>query len=301
MIGFLVGDEILNVGDSKRAQEYARKALTLAQEIAASDSKNSQAQWDLGFAYFHMGSALRLTQPATAAEWYRKSISFTQTLTPRSEAEIHTAIREEALAAVLVRKEQAAERLRLLEHVDALRQNLASSSAPMHRQSRMRLYCKLSNAELAVNDLAKARLYADLSLPFLNGFSPTSPNLHIQADLAMCYETLGNVQRQIALDHSFPAAERQTAEAQARQWYLKSFDVWTEWNRRGASTPESEVERHKVERLLRATAAVKSREIDPVRRQSGRQDSSDRNNPPSAPLIVVGRYTFCPNHPSFGS
>jgi tetratricopeptide (TPR) repeat protein len=69
-------------------------------------------------------------------------------------------------------------------------------------------------------------------------------------------ESLGNVQREIALSRSFSAGERHRAEAEARKWYLKSSDVWNEWNRRGAATPESEIERHKVERRLAQIGSV---------------------------------------------
>jgi hypothetical protein len=118
----------------------------------------------------------------------------------------------------------------------------------------MRSYCRLSDAELAVGDLVKARQFANSALPFFDEFKLTSPSLLVLRDVGFCFESLGNVQRQIALDHSLSAAERQTAEADARNWYLKSAEVWDEWNRRGAATPESEAERHKVKRLLRATA-----------------------------------------------
>jgi eukaryotic-like serine/threonine-protein kinase len=56
-----------------------------------------------------------------------------------------------------------------------------------------RLYCKLSDAELAVNDLAKARQYADLSLPILKEFNPASPSLLVVRDVGFCYESLGSV------------------------------------------------------------------------------------------------------------
>ncbi|MBV9268573.1 MAG: hypothetical protein JO061_20560 [Acidobacteriaceae bacterium] len=106
------------------------------------------------------------------------------------------------------------------------------------------------DAELAVNDVPKAQQYTNLSLPFLNTFPLTSPDLRILRDVGLCYETLGNVQTRIAMNHSVSLADRQTARLAARGWYLKSAIVWNEWNKRGAATPESELERHKVERLL---------------------------------------------------
>ena len=273
MNGHLGGYEMLDVGDYDQAQAYAHKALAAAEDMVASDHKDADARTSLGFAYVGMGDALRLTQPATAAAWYRKSIVLAKELAPLSEAEHHIATREESLAAVLVKKQQAPERLHLLLEANALRQKLASTEpdAPMHRQNMMRSYCRLSDAELAMKDLAKARQFADSSLPLLSTFPLTTPDLRILRDVGLCYKSLGNLQRQIALDHSFSAAERKTAEALARQWFLKSTEVWDEWERRGASTPESQAERRKIEHLLRATTVVKSRNHDDHgQRQSGR-------------------------------
>jgi len=252
MVEPLGGEEMLNVGEYNQAQAYAHKALTIAEEMAVSDSKNADARTTLGYAYFDMGGALRVTQPATAAAWYRKSILLAKEMSPPSEAEFHVATREEALAGVLVKEEQAAERLDLLLDSNARRQKLASSALglPLPRQKLMRSDCTLSDAELALHDLTKARQYADLSLPFLTTFPLSSPDLRILRDVGLCYETLGNVQRQIALSHSVSSAQRLTALTDARQWYLKSAGVWNEWNERGAATPESEAERRKVQRLL---------------------------------------------------
>ena len=252
IVSILAGEEMLNAGDVSQARLYAQKALTMAQELAASDSKNEQSRRDLAYAYWGMGNGFRVTQPATAGVWYRKSISLTQELVPRSEAQYFVATRKEALAAVLAKKEQATERLHLLQEANALRQQMASADQNIsaRRLALMRSYCRVSDAELAVNDLAKAREYVHSSLPFLNEFSTTSPSLLVQRDVALCYESLGNVQRQMSMSRSASPAERKTAAAATRQWYLKSDAVWNEWKRRGAATPESENERRKLGQLL---------------------------------------------------
>ena len=72
IIGPLAGEEALNVGDAKQAQIYARKALAIAEVLAAGDSSNEQARSDLMFAYDGMGEALHSTQPEIAGEWFRK-------------------------------------------------------------------------------------------------------------------------------------------------------------------------------------------------------------------------------------
>jgi serine/threonine protein kinase len=256
IIGPLTGTDTLNVGDSKQAEIYARKALAIAEAVAASDIKNVRARTALSHAYENMGDSLRLTRPATASGWYRKSISLAKEISSRypagSEAQRWIATRDEELAAVLGDRERASERLHLLEEANSVWRELVSASPgkPQYRMSLMRSYCRLSDAELASNDLVKARRYADSILPFLEEFKPDSLSFLVRRDVGFCYESLGNVQRRMAMDRSISASERRTAEADARQWYLKSASVWSEWNNRGAATPESEFERRKVERFL---------------------------------------------------
>jgi tetratricopeptide (TPR) repeat protein len=262
IIGPLIGTDTLNVADSKQAQIYARKVLAVAEALAAADSKNLQARFDLIRAFDAMGDSFRLTHPATASEWYRKSVSLTKEIARQYPAgsDVHYWIPliDESLAGVLVAREQALERLHLLQEANSIwkEQVAASPGKPQYRMSLMRSYCKLSDAELALNDLAKARQYADLSLPFLKEFNSTAPSLLVVRDVGFCEESMGNLQRRIARDHSFSPSERSAAEAESHQWFQKSADVWNEWNRRGAATPESEIERRKVERLLAAGTHV---------------------------------------------
>jgi len=252
----LAGTETLNVGHSKQAETNARKALALVEEMMASDRSNIWARNHLSHGYELMGDSLRLTRPAIAAEWYRKSLAATREVASRYPAGsfVHgwLAVRNEELAAVLGGKEQALERLRLLEDANNIWQGLVSVSPgkPQDRMSLMRSDCKLSDAELAVNDLQKARRYAVLSTTFFNEFKITSQSLLVLRDVGFCYESLGNVQRRIAMDRTLSASERRDAAKGSQEWYRKSIEIWDEWNRRGGATPESEVERRKVERLL---------------------------------------------------
>jgi hypothetical protein len=172
-------------------------------------------------------------------------------------------VRNEELAAVLGGKEQALERLRLLEDANSIWQELVSVSPgkPQNRISLMRSDCKLSDAELAVNDLQKARRYADLSTTFFNEFKITSQSLLVLRDVGFCYENLGNVQRRIAMDRILSASERRDAARSSQEWYRKSIEIWDEWNRRGAATQESELERRNVERLLQLSSTVRSQTV----------------------------------------
>jgi tetratricopeptide (TPR) repeat protein len=256
--GPLIGNDTLNVGDSQQAQIYARKALALTEEVAAADAKNVRKRYDLSFAYEGMGNSFRLTQPSTAAGWYRKSLALTKELGPLypagSQLNELIADRDEELAAVLVRRNDARERLRLLQEANTKWQELvaASPAKPQLRMSLMRSDCKLADAELALNDTAGAKRYADSALPLLNQFKPDAQSLLVLRELGYCYESIGNLQRRIATDRTLSPPTRRIAKARSREWYEKSSQIWTRWNERGAATPESEVERRKIERLLRA-------------------------------------------------
>jgi serine/threonine protein kinase len=248
----LSGRDALNVGDSAQAQVYARKALAIAQMLVGLDSGNVQAQYDLAIAYTEMGDSFRLTNFEMAGAWYRKSVSLTKKLAPLygAGARHWLAIMDEALAEVLEKKEQAPERLQLLLEANLIRRELAETS-PHGRLHLMRSYCKLSDAELAVADIAKARQYADAALPFMGGFAVTSPSLLVLRDVGFCFESEGELYHRLATDRLYPSAERRAAEAESSIWYRKSADVWTTWNTRNAATPESERERQKVEHALK--------------------------------------------------
>jgi serine/threonine protein kinase len=251
----LAGRDMMNVGDSRQAQDYARKGLKIAEELAASDTKNMQARYDVSLAYEAMGDSFRQVRPTIAASWYRRALTLTKELAPHygSQARHWIAIDDEALAEVLVGKEHAQERLQLLQEANQIRRELAKAS--LHgRLHLMGSYCKLSDAELAVGNLHQAQQFVTSALPFLDEFKPTSPSLLVLRDVGRCYESVGNVHQRMAADRSFSAVERQTAEAEARLWYRRSADVWNEWNRRGVATPESENERHKVEHYLEVQA-----------------------------------------------
>jgi serine/threonine protein kinase len=241
-VAVLAARETLNIGDVHQAQSYARKGLALAEELAAADPSNQQARHDLAYAYTKMGDVVARTNPAGAGLWYQKSIALTKDLPPGPEAQRRIAERDETLAEVLVTRKEAEQRLYLLREANSVRQEMARTGpdAPADRVHLMRSYCRLSDAELANNDLADARQHADSALTFFSVFKITSPSLLVLRDLGFCYETLGNVRR------------KGGALEESRDWYAKSEDVWNEWVKRGAATPDSETQRHKVARLLRS-------------------------------------------------
>jgi hypothetical protein len=177
----------------------------------------------------------------------------------RPEVQRWIASRNEALAQVLITKQQAHERLHILQEATTLRQELAKSNPPpLDRLYLMRSYCRLSDAELAVNDLAHARQHADAARPFFDEFKVTSPSLIVLRELGFCYKSLGTVYGRAAMVRTAPLSERSAAAAESLQWLQRSYEAWSDWQRRGAATPASEAERQKVEGLLRNRERIQS-------------------------------------------
>jgi hypothetical protein len=181
-------------------------------------------------------------------------------MAPRTAAQRWVAARDEALAQVLVTKGQAPERLHLLQEATTLRLELAKGTPPpLDRLYLMRAYCRLSDAELALNDLGHAREHADAARPYFRDFKVTSPSLIVLRELGFCYKTLGTVYGRAAMDRSEPIAERHDAATESQQWLQRSYEVWSDWEKRGAATPASEAERQQVEGLLRRGERIQSR------------------------------------------
>ena len=254
----LIGTETLNIGDGDAAQSYAREALAIAERLAARDPQNALARLDLSFGYEGMGDAYRLSNPQLAAGYYREAIASAQK-TPLETLGAHhsrwlIAAREEDLAAVLTGKNQAVERLRLLEDANSNWQELirSGSAEPQDQRFLMRSYCRLSDARLALNDLPEAEQHVNSALPFFEHFKPSGASLTVLRDLGFCYEALGHVYERIAHTRAATRETRRAARAQAREWYSQSLAAWGTWRSRGIATPESEVERLKVEHLLQS-------------------------------------------------
>jgi serine/threonine protein kinase len=255
--GPLGGAETANTGDIAAEQLHARKALAIAQQLLARDSQNAQAREDLGFAYEGMGDAFRITQPDLAARYYRDAIGSARVALETGQgrwARFLIAERDEELAAVMPGETHARERLQVLEEANRIWQELTHSDQvePQDRLALMRSYCRLSEAELALHDVPKARESSASALPFFDEFKVTSRSLTVLRDLGFCYQDLGDVQAHLAQDRLLPVAAQRAAREDARQWYRKSAAAWALWDSRGVATPDSDAERRKVERLLQA-------------------------------------------------
>jgi hypothetical protein len=172
IVGPLAGRETLNAGRAHQAEIYARKGVAAAEELMASDPTNMEARYSLGYAYTKMADSLFSTRPSEASAWYRKSIELTKQMRFRAEAQRELAERDETLASVLMTKAQAPERLHLLQEANMIRQEMAKTgpNPPLDRVHLMRSYCRLSDAELTMDQVADAGRHAASSVRFFDEF-----------------------------------------------------------------------------------------------------------------------------------
>jgi hypothetical protein len=88
----------------------------------------------------------------------------------------------------MTNKNQALERLHVLEEANDIRKQLASAEdvGPEDRFYLMNSYCKLAAAQLALNDLPQAQEYTQAAMPFFDEFKLRSPSLTVVRDLGFC-------------------------------------------------------------------------------------------------------------------
>jgi hypothetical protein len=95
----------------------------------------------------------------------------------------------------------------------------------------------------------------------LQEFYDSSPSLQVLRNVGLCLETEGNLQRRLAFAPGASSSDRRSAEEAAFAYYRWSEQVWDEWVRRGAETPESKRESTRVRRLAEDLRSRKMRRL----------------------------------------
>jgi tetratricopeptide (TPR) repeat protein len=168
-----------------------REALAAMRQGIAVAERAVEARIDSGYALARMRNAFRLTQPAVAAGYYRDALAIAKNLgggAAQHKDSVVIADRDEDLADVMTNKNQALERLHVLEEANDIRKQLASAEdvGPEDRFYLMNSYCKLAAAQLALNDLPQAQEYTQAAMPFFDEFKLRSPSLTVVRDLGFC-------------------------------------------------------------------------------------------------------------------
>jgi eukaryotic-like serine/threonine-protein kinase len=231
----------LNLGEPDKALPYARKAIALAREVAASKSDHELVS--LNDCYLNLAALLRDSDPAGAVEACRRAMS---------EGRIDTGPRRRistygipglgnpyaAIAYPLRKLGRRKEALAELQKALELERKNSTASSLTHNE--------MGDVLLEMGDRVGALEQYRRALVIAENWVEKMPRVMMfRPDLADCYERLG----------AFHASAREWD--QGREWYGKSLVVWKEWTQWGVSSPYNlRREKKAAQAITRCDAAL---------------------------------------------
>ncbi len=253
----------INLGNRAKALEYYRKALAIAEELAATDQKNVRFRIDLAISYQDVADMLSGDDPAQAIALYRRTLAITRSLLEIAPNEFRYLRRQAVcsigLATALERlgDEQGA-RQNLLSAMELLHQLSARDSADVEiqadihfaRQARARLVARTGDETGAQEHHRQAIAAAEKAVAAMPA------HLYSQWQLADSYAGLGNFHSTLGADARRPTAERSANWREAHAWYQKSLGVWDRWNQHAVSTVFNTSRRDEIARTIAQSEAA---------------------------------------------
>lgn len=225
----------LSFGDAQSAAPLLEKSLAIARELAAADPSNAAAHSDLNISEVDYCAALDRINPVKAVPLCRASLALADRW-PHVNSEDGLA----QLSIGLERLGRRQEALDALRSALKIREQLARED-PGHfviRQQLLRGHIQMAGLLLDSGDAAGALEQNEQSVQMAEELAAAIPtNLLARRDLADAYESFGNYLR---------SRDR----TQARAWYQKSLDVWTEWPRFAHSGRMDQARRLRAQQLL---------------------------------------------------
>jgi tetratricopeptide (TPR) repeat protein len=236
----------LNLGDRPGALSHVRKAVEMAEAIAASDQQDVRALDDLSMAYRGLAGILLEDGPGEALKWYQKAASISEKLNAGDPS--NTRFRHNFAVGHLGMGESL---LRLGKNREAL-QNLApalemikSLTGSARDQIFLigelgRIHRAIGNALLSGGDEAGALKNYRQGLAATDDLIRRAPSsLYFWRQHADALESLGRY-------YATLARRRRELKAEARLWLQKSLGVWQDWKRRKVGAPYAGVREAQV-------------------------------------------------------
>jgi tetratricopeptide (TPR) repeat protein len=266
-LGSVLGSSgTINMGDIPAARENALKALEFAQAMASQDVKNTLARSDLAFAHAKLGDLALNDNPREAVSQYRRALEITTKLVEsgpnsasmrRWEAE-----RRGGLARALEKTGDRAGSLSEWRRTRTTWSSLAAAEpARMDlQQGMLSVDCHLCDLERVLGYTAQAGESQKQALAGMERLAASRSNLLVMREFANCYETFGRLAAQLGRISARPEQWEQ-----ARAWYRKSADIWTEWQARGVGDPPSFPRKDAALREMRAAEAASRTLAKPAR------------------------------------
>ncbi len=229
----------INLGDTAAAIEHQRKALAIAEELAAADPKNVRARNELNFQYRDLGLLLGETNPAEAIKLFDQAFTVMKATAPAGrpvsreyEAMYHAEVAQPWLkmgnrAAARQHADQAGELLRAIPIQNRM----------FTTEIADKLHLAIGDVLLETGDVAGALENYRQALSFAEGDVAASPfDMEKRYGLAFCHEKLGKYHVTLAAQAGLAAGQQTEHWREARAHHQKATQVWNEWSRWGKSS-----------------------------------------------------------------
>src|SRR5262245_2912262 len=257
-MGNLAGNpNFINAADKATAMKYYRQALTIAEEIAAADSKNATARSDLISSYNALGDVLSESDPAGSVEYYRQALSLVETLLEGSPGDQRVLRRQayslRGIAAPLGRLGERDAALRNLRQSLQIMREL-SSRYPTNPQVRSGLHASLlalADAMAKAGDHRSALDHCRQALDVATALAAAArSDVYARWRLADSYGGLAQLHELLATQPKTSPTERGAHRGEACAWRRKALEVWDSWNQYGVSSGFNTAKRQQAAHAL---------------------------------------------------
>jgi tetratricopeptide (TPR) repeat protein len=267
-MGHFTGSPLrMSLGDRAKAEEYYRKQLEIAEQLAAEDAQNAQGVMDLVFSYEHVANTVE--NPREAVQLYRKALAALAPLLEKSPGELRYRRREATeLRLLAVALHRSGERAAAHDQMrDALvKVRALVSSQPANDQLMVDLHAGLlASAILRIDTGARTEAFGELQEALAIGESMRKArpdDLDWEWRLADTYSALARHHMAVAADPPSPSAIRATAIRESCDWRRKALAVWEAWPGHAVSSAFDATRRNQAARAV-AECTSGDRAINP--------------------------------------
>ena len=235
MAGNILGNPFyLNLGETAPALAYFQKALAIHKDHSAADLKDARAKTDLSISYGKVGSVLRDVDPRESANVFRKALELTEALLKETPGDAQVqdlhAFNYAGLAYALWRQGDRDVALDTYRRSLAVQQAIPGGDTPQFQQNLVTFHGEIGELLVEEGDTAAARSHFDKAMQVAMALHSAQPNRMImRRNLADCYERMGFLSRTLASSLKLSRDRRRQHWHEARSWYQRSEDLWSQW------------------------------------------------------------------------
>ena len=250
-------------GDLEKAQLYHRKALRIAEQLAARDPNDAMARAELSVALRRMAAVVRGTEPAQAVELYREALVILQELIRRSPGDLsyQRDLANAHLGLAVALRNSNKFKLALSDIDTALklqREMLARNpERAVVREDMFESLLTLGELKLRMRETAPAFEVLTEALKTAESLSDEGKAaLYSERCLALVYQRLGDYEAYLASTLSGPGRAAHAASANA--WYDKALSIWSRWRSQNLAVPFSTNQEKEILRVKATSGSLVS-------------------------------------------